>query len=795
MKITNSSTTLLILLAALRFTPALAAQTDSQPLVELEPFIVLGADSPWGTGDGLSGAGLVLGGSGAESGRAWSLVTAEDLQSGGAARLEHVFWQVAGAGSPARFGVVTVPNLRGDAAETLLNGQRRGDNLFGLPPSMTLIESIEIVKGPPLVRTGPGKRTGGLANLSSRKARLGTQAGSIDIRLGTWVPGGESYGTLEATFDMNQPLGKDQALRLATGWRDDATAYAANGGRDDNRDILISWHRAGPADSRLDALVYYQRSDRPQTLGVNRPWQGLIDDGLYVTGGVDALIGQSNPPGPLDPGIVDPGLITGGPADLISLPADRVLLSQGDIGRGEALLGQIIWSRPLAGGLVFEQSVLAETVSREKFHAFLYAEDVDQETYDSVSRLSGGQEWGPGFLHWEIGLHLRQEDRDNRTNYWNEFAYAFDITTGRQFDARTAFGDYLAPGALTAADGRQWYVPSSPFSTPESSQSRLRQAGVYAQARQTLGNSWSFSAGVRTDHFRVEAAEPADLVPVDAWSDAAEENLASFTLTLRQDGERFYHYTTFGQHRGVAGNTVGDGINLHAPGQLHADDFRNRSRILEWGGGWRPGPAIQARWALFQQERSRPEFFGPADLRVRGFELETEAAINDSSLLTATFTLLDARYDQSAPAEFGGGSLWNVYAPGAGPSGEGNGLGYIGGFFLNSQESGDHRLPGLSRWTASLGLRHYVTRKWILQVWGTLQGRQTGNLAGEYSIPSQMEWNAALTYTVESWECQLVVRNLLDADNWSHNGDTFFDQMLVSRNEPIRFEGRLRLRF
>ena len=284
-------------------------------------------------------------------------------------------------------------------------------------------------------------------------------------------------------------------------------------------------------------------------------------------------------------------------------------------------------------------------------------------------------------------------------------------------------------------------------------------------------------------------------MPTGAWSGSRSENLASFSLTLRQDGERFYHYTTYGQHRGIAGNTVGDGINLHAPGELHADDFRNRSILLEWGGGWRPVDDLQLRWALFDQQRTRPEFFGSADLQVRGVELETEAALGEATLVTATFTLLDARYDQSSPAEFGGGSLWNVYAPGAGPTSDGNGLGYIGGFFLNSLPPGDYQLPGLSRWQVTLGLRHRVDEHWLLQVWGTLQGRQRGNLAGEYTIPTQMEWNAALTYTAGRWDIQVVARNLLDADNWLHNGDTFFDQMLVSRNEPLRMEGRLRLRF
>jgi hypothetical protein len=157
--------------------------------------------------------------------------------------------------------------------------------------------------------------------------------------------------------------------------------------------------------------------------------------------------------------------------------------------------------------------------------------------------------------------------------------------------------------------------------------------------------------------------------------------------------------------------------------------------------------------------------------------------------------VLDAHYDNAAPAEFGGGSLWNVYAPGAGPTGEGNGLGYIGGFFLNSVAPGDYRIPGLSEWQLNAGLEQSLGERWSIWIWGGWAGEQHGNLAAEYVIPSQMEWNASLTYDAGNWEAQLVARNLFDADNWLHNGDTFFDQMLVSRNLPLRLEGRLRIRF
>jgi hypothetical protein len=774
--------------------PLRAADAADGPLIELDPYRVEGSapDSTRQRAALFAAQRLLV--DPKQSNRSVTFIGLEALEADGAGRIEDAYWRLAGAGRQARFGVETVPVMRGDAAETLFNGQRRGDNLFGLPAGFAYIEALEVVAGPPLLAAGPGKRTGGMVNFLSLRPRLGEASGSAALRFGSWLPGGGSFTTVEGTLDVNAPLVAGQALRLVANWRDDATYYRRNGGRDDARELYLAWRGAGAAGWTLDAILLYQHGDRPQTLGVNRPWQGLIDDGWYVTGGVDAAIGRSDPPGALDPGVVDPGLLVAGPEDLVKLPADRVLLSRGDIGKGEALLGQLIWRRPLEGDVDFNQHLLWERVLREKRHGFYYAEDVEQLTMDSLSRLTGQHDNNLGLLRWEAGLHLRLEQRDNRTNYWNEFAYAFDLSEGRDFSAYTSFPQYIVPGALSGADGREWYVPSSPFGTPESTDSELLQAAVFGGLRQDFGAGWSLRLDARVDRLAVQAAEPADLAP-GGWSDRQLVTLGSASVSLQREWRGFTGYLTGGSFRGVAGNTVGDGVNLYAPGALHRDDFLNRSRLLEAGWSWQAGDELILSGTLFRQERTRREFFGLNDIRVAGASLAADWQIRAGTRFTANAHYLDARYDNAAPAEFGGGSLWNVYAPGAGPTGQGNGFGYIGGFFLNSLMPGDYRIPGLSRWQLNAGIEQLIGDHWSLRLWGGWQDAQRGNLAGEYRIPAQMEWNAALAWSAGRWDAQLIARNLFDAANWIHNGDTFFDQMLVSRNLPLRLEGRVRMRF
>jgi hypothetical protein len=771
------------------------AGNGPMPFHQLDPYPVEARDessAAWRQGLHAEGRVLLEPGRSARSG---SWIGAPDLEGFAVARIEDVFGLVPGAAIQARFGVITVPTIRGDAAGTLFNGQRRGDNLFGLPPGFAAVESIEVINGSPVLSAGLGKRTGGLLNLISLRPVPGEDFGSLSFRLGTWVPSEGDYRTLEGTLERNIPLGQGSALRMVLGLRDDQTFYHANGGRDDFRDLYLAWRSEADDGGVLDLIFQYQESDRPQNLGVNRPWQGLVDNGSYPTGGVSVPDIDPETAGPLAPGLADPGLIAAGAEDLVKLPRDRVLMSLGDIGRGEALLGQLIWKRPLGTEWLFHQHLLVERVDREKRNQFYYAEAVEQLTVDSISRLEWTGQSLLGPVRWESGLHLRLEDRDNRANYWNEFAYAFDITAGRRFPALDRFAANVAPGAVSGSDGWPWYLPSSGFSTPETTRSRIRQAGLFSELRQEFGGGWAIETRLRLDWLEAEASEPADLVPEGGWTDRESVPLLSGSASLVREWESGSVYLTAGLFRGMAGNTVGDGLNLYPPGRLNREDLLNRSRLLEVGASWRPAERLTLRATLFDQRRRRSEFFGSSDIEARGLEAELLFRVAPGSRLRVTGHYLDAHYVDAAPAEFGGGSLWNVYAEGAGPTGEGNGLGYIGGFFLNSLPPGDYRLPGLSRWQVQAALEQSLAERLTLYFRAAWSGPQNGNLAGEYEIPAQTEGHLTLVWEPEPWTLSLTLRNLWDAENWIHNGDPFFDQMLLSRNLPFRVEGRIRFAF
>jgi len=783
-----------LILACLPFGLGAAPSDMRLPVVDLDALPVDGAESRYF--ERPEGIPVFIEEAVFETGRSLAYIDNERLAGRNIDSMEGLAGALPGAYAPARFGVVTVPNVRGDAAETLLNGQRRGDNLFGFRPNFTTLQSAELLMGPGSVRHGPGKRTGGLLNLVTHRASPATDFGTAGVRVGTWVIEGGSYPMVSGWIDINQSLGKDQAVRVILSARDDKTYYEANGGKDDMSEVYLAYHYERPDSFSWDFITIWNWHSSPQTLGVNRPWQGLIDSGLYLTGEVDPQLGGGDPPGPLDPGLADPGLLASDPGDAVRLDQDRVLMSEGDYAEGSSVLAQSILARSLAADSAIVQQTLVEYVDRSKLNQFYYAEDVQQFTADAQLRWLGQGEWDQLDWRQEAGLSGRYEERENLTNYWNEFAYAFDITDGRRFNAYERFPANIAPGAVITPDGRPWYLPGTAvFATPESTVSQLGQAGIYWKGSLTTLGGWMLEVGLRLDGWRVRAEEALDPVDREPLEDELGLFRASGHLSLSRTWETTHAYVTAGRFSGVAGNTVGDGVNLYVPDGIRREDLSNEVNLLEGGLRWAPITGIDMSFSLFHQERTRREFFGPNDIRVRGAEWRVGLQVPDRFGLIVDGTYLDAHYINASPAEFGGGSLGNVYAVGTGPDGLGNGLGYIGGFFLNSLPPANYQIPGVSDWQLRTELWARIADGVRVRTWLAWQGVQNGNLAAEYVIPSQVTLNASLQWRVGDWELQLTGYNLTNEENWIHNGDTFFNQMLVSRALPARVEGSLQYRF
>ena len=92
----------------------------------------------------------------------------------------------------ASYGNITTPNLRGDIAETYLNGQRLSYNYYGTFPSFNGVEAVDLVRGPGSAVFGAGYFTGGYVNYVTKQPKFSPPETTVTVRLGTWAPGNVS---------------------------------------------------------------------------------------------------------------------------------------------------------------------------------------------------------------------------------------------------------------------------------------------------------------------------------------------------------------------------------------------------------------------------------------------------------------------------------------------------------------------------------------------------------------------------------------------------------------------------
>src|SRR5471030_1048242 len=143
----------------------------------------------------------------------------------------------------AAYGNITTPNIRGDIAETYLNGQRLSYNYYGTFPSFNGVEAVDLVRGPGSVVFGAGYFTGGYVNYVSKQPSFAGPAATLTTRFGTWAPGNVSYLNGSVQFDATAPVSDRLAWRVSYEAKGGDTFFRKNGAPDDRQDIFgaVTW--------------------------------------------------------------------------------------------------------------------------------------------------------------------------------------------------------------------------------------------------------------------------------------------------------------------------------------------------------------------------------------------------------------------------------------------------------------------------------------------------------------------------------------------------------------------------
>lgn len=693
--------------------------------------------------------------------------------------LEALFTFAPGVGDTSQFGHVTTPNIRGDVAEFYIGGQRRSNNQYGFKPSLNAFDSFMVLRGAPSLILGPGFHSGGALLVSPKQARLDGHQVILEADWGGLSWSEDSWFSGRVQVDVSRVLKENQSgIRFSYEGRGNETFLNSPAAVDDSHSFYgnFRWERDSGWSGYIAGEFFWENA--PQLLGVNRPSPSLFASNAYMRGsgafrdfGSGSVFVVNHP--------------TAGP-ERIALDPGASLLSERD--RSRARTGWLQMELRSNGSIPFKNQTFIEGVDRERIHEFEYFEFVEQFTWENRSEWRWDWEFAKRPMQTTAGLSIRWEQRESYVNFFNEYPVAFDISGGAtRFSVRSQYPTLVAPG-IPGPEGLEFF--GLPFS-PETTDSELWNPALFWESSLEWNPFWTLAGGIRLDGYLAEARDP--LTPNGASDSDSVGQWSGAISLLYQPEEDASFYLTLSNTNAVEGSIAGGGLMLNANGVINRDNLENRSRLLEVG--WKQQFSDRGEWAItaFHQTRKRIEIRGPrSDIRVQGVEVEGKWNWSDQAFGFFNLTWNDGDYKNSAPSQLGGRSVYDLYAPGYGPDGQGTGRGYDF-FFTNQVPSGDYPIPGLSPWTANWGMA-WKQGSGVLpgfRIWADYRDAQPGNLDQEFFLPEQWEFHAGLDYQVSGWQLQLDFLNILDETLWHHNGGTFFNNQLVSRGAPARVRLRV----
>jgi hypothetical protein len=684
----------------------------------------------------------------------------------------------------ASYGNITTPNLRGDLAETYLNGQRLSYNYYGYFPSFNGVEAVDLVRGPGSVVFGAGYFTGGYVNYVTKRPKFSGPETTITTRVGTWVPGQVSFRNGSVQIDSTAPVNDRLAWRFSYEAKGGETFFRKNDAPDDRQDffLALTWKPDPATTLEFNAQYFWQNP--PETLGVNRVTQDLIDHGLYYTG---ASADSVPYPGPIP--------ATG----VVPLPWEATLFSRGDFSNANVVRGQLVATHVFSPALTLVNRTLYEYVNRRRYQQFEYAEYVTQHTFENRTELHF--DWSGAALPQTAiaGITVRYAHTLSFENYFNEYIYNFDLTDpSRVFNQAAQYPASYYPG-LPGPDGRPFFPAS--WGSPVTDNSTLWNPAAFWQQEIAFTPQLSLIGGLRGELYYGLARDPLTAPGDTPWRDSATVGTLSPSVNLiYRVTPRASLYATYQRIRAVTGNLAGGGLILNdrgdGTGVLNRDDFRNRSDLAELGAKFSfLDNKLYAAATLFDQRRTEIDLGGEhSDILIRGLELEAVYQPTEAFSATANATIQDGHYVDSSPFQLGGRSIYDVYQLGRGPGGRGTSTGDFDPY-ANQVPAGDWPLLGFSKVMLNGSVRYRFANGFGAGLGAQWQSWQRGNLDNEWHLPAQYTVNAALFYEAKRWSANLDFLNVTDRRNWIHNGDAYTASQLIFPELPFRMEGYVKIRF
>ncbi|HEY5753568.1 MAG TPA: TonB-dependent receptor [Chthoniobacterales bacterium] len=730
----------------------------------------------------------------------------------------------SGTYTPSIFGAQGVPTIRGTLAELYQNGQRLKFYRNSLPPSFNSVEALDIVKGPGSPVFGPANiGVGGYVNFVTKQPYFDKIHLTVDLKLGTYVPGGQSYFSPDWTVDLSVPIIKDKlAVRLSYQGRE-ADGYYRNT-VDDLQDVFAAVTFIANDKLTFDYTAQFYETRFNENVGWNRVTQELIDSGTYVSGPITPLFfGGTGVPWA---GYVGPGTDGSFEDQKVHLYPFQTLTGSGDSAYGKRFTTQLTTTYAINDDWKVVNRMLYDDVESRKFSTYGYSEySPTNQAFDTRLELQGSfglfgsstsvshsdgkkvvleEEKTPGIINNIItGMSFRWENNESYQDFNNEPFAVYDLYNGQQpqFPKSVVMGGGTIPGSGGYTAGTF---------AGQATKSNYWDLGLFFQDEIKITDWLSLIGGVRVDFIEAEARQPELGPSLDGGisypgnpegpeNRKSATNPAYFGSLMIKPKEWLTLYATYNKVSSIQGNNNFGSL----PPDLTKNQLQNESELYETGVKVSLfDNTLYASVAGYYQTRvSRNQLNEASAVQSRGIEIEATYQPNRNFNASMNMTFVNSNYSGESFIYSQTGNYLDTIGPEFTDSNGGKGKGGVdpfSGFSPNyagyNTPSKSPDLPGQPDFLFNAYATYMFDFGLGFSVGPQVTGEIKQNAQGTLKIPAQVTWNAAVFYKQPAWEVQLNVFNFTDERNYTPTAE-FASNDLVFPNEPLNADITFKFRF
>jgi len=666
----------------------------------------------------------------------------------------------------SNFGAPTTPDLRGQTADTYVNGIREGltSNGNGLPVNFNSVESVNIVKGPDTAVFGPSQYVSGHIDLVTKRPYFDGFHGDLTGEFG-------SYDQRRWAADVGAPINSKLAWRFSYSGENSGSYYYDGFKKTEAGYGALSYIPNDKYDVFFNTEFFY--AQYTENFGVNRPTQQLIDNGLYQTGINDNNGVGSTPSDPQNSKYVTSGFpvlnhINLGP--LVQLDRRSRLLRPGDDSRGYSLNSQVIQTYHATPSVDIVNNSFFRYVDRDTYSSYYYSEIIDP-SWSYEDRTEVRIKLDKHSIN--TGLDLRYQDVVAYNDFYNEPAAVWDLTKDHTYI--NYFNSINAPNPFT-----QVPVPGHPgrYYTPgngDSGQSHTFFIAPFYQHTWNITDQISVLGGGRGDLVFLNYEDPSGSIPNDSTSVILPNANTSLVYKPIPKLSTYFTYNWSQNAAGAVGN--GGGYTTSGNNGFLNSNLRTEAELYEFGAKYSlMDDHLFLGSAFFQQKRSDLQQDRTSRvITTSGIELESTYQPNRDFYTTVGYAYLDAEVNK-AQFDVANTSLTPASAQ-------------------SSSITGDHiRLQGTPEHSINFLTSYKFYKGFGVSTDLQFQSEIHNNTAGTIIIRPQYTLDVTLFYRSKSWDGKISFLNVTDEKNWSAPNAVYGNESIVA-DLPFNMEGKITYHF